>query len=178
MMNNGAGMAASLAGQGVRQAKRAMRRQMANVLMQLPSDRVAAQSAGVTEHVLHHPAFRSARTVSIYVSMEHSEVRTEELCKQTLMQGKRLYVPRFASVPTTGQPSTSTTGSTTAVDRESGKSAFASDMRMLRVSDWEDFEAMAMNRWGIREPDERYRNARREDGERCCAGMRARGLHC
>ncbi|PWN35318.1 5-formyltetrahydrofolate cyclo-ligase [Meira miltonrushii] len=149
--------ALNVAAQSIRQAKRALRKQMAAHLATIPPTELVQQSTAVTQHVLNHPAYRDAKSVSIYVSMDQGEVRTEELCKQTLLLGKKLYVPRFAKVT---PPTQQVGGSTTEAAQ---KASFDSDMRMLRVNDWEDYEAMVMNRWGIREPDEHYREAQRED---------------
>lgn len=133
----------------LRQAKRSLRKQMGARLDALSASSIALQSSQITSYVLDHPAFHQADKVSIYVSMERSEVRTEELCRQTLNLGKRLYVPKFATLAAA-----------------SGSNAkFESDMRMLRVYDWKDYEAMVMNKWGIREPADVIDEGNREDGE-------------
>jgi 5-formyltetrahydrofolate cyclo-ligase len=145
-------MATTSAGQAaLRQAKRALRKQMAARLEALSSSSIASQSSQITSHTLKHPSFIKADKISIYVSMEKGEVKTEDLCKQTLALGKRLYVPKFATIA--------------AAANDGKASRFESDMRMLRIYDWTDYEKMVMNKWGIKEPadviDERYR----EDGE-------------
>jgi 5-formyltetrahydrofolate cyclo-ligase len=160
--HNALNVASSLTNQSIRQAKRTLRKQMAANLAKIPTSELIQQSTSVTQHVLNHPAYKNAKSVSIYVSMDQGEVRTEELCKQTLLLGKKLYVPRFAKVIPTANVTQQLGGSTTEAAQ---KASFDSDMRMLRVNDWEDYEAMVMNRWGIREPDEKYKEAQREDGE-------------
>lgn len=168
--NNALNAVSSLTNQSIRQAKRALRKQMATQLAKIPKNELIQQSNSVTQHVLNHPVYKNANSVSIYVSMDQGEVRTEELCKQTLLLGKRLYVPRFAKVTSASTESRNQSedkvnqvgGSTTEAAQ---KATFDTDMRMLRVNDWEDYQAMVMNRWGIREPDEKYRQVQREDGE-------------
>jgi 5-formyltetrahydrofolate cyclo-ligase len=146
---------------GVRQLKRAMRKQMAEALQRLTVEDTARQSSAVTEQILRQPWFESAHNVSVYVSMAKGEVQTKEICRSVLDRGKHLYVPRFAASPAV------TSSATTKFD---------SDMRMLRIRDWQDYEAMVMNRWGIREPDDLYQNEQRLDGGlEPCAG-RTSGL--
>lgn len=154
--------ALNAASQSIRQAKRALRKQMGAHLAKIPATELIQQSTAVTQHVLNHPAYKDAKSISIYVSMDQGEVRTEELCRQTLLLGKQLYVPRFAKITPSANSTQQVGGSTTEAAQ---KASFDSDMRMLRVNDWEDYEAMVMNRWGIREPDERYKETQREDGE-------------
>lgn len=148
----------------LRQAKQALRKQMRSQLAALSPENVTLQSSKVTENLVKHPAFTSARSISVYVSMAHSEVTTEDICRRALEQGKRLYVPRFATaVPntTTGAAAASVAPSATAAPV--GATKFDTDMRMLRVADWSDFEAMVLNRWGIREPADTYNEEQRED---------------
>lgn len=149
-------MSSSSAAQStLRQAKKALRKQMGTRLDSLNTSAIAMQSTQITAHTLNHPAFQKANKVSIYVSMEKGEVKTEELCKQALLLGKHLYVPKFATIAAAA-PSSSTIIQS---------SKFDSDMRMLRIYDWNDYEAMVMNKWGIREPHDAYDANNREDGE-------------
>lgn len=115
---------------------------MKAVLSSLDPSNVSSQSNQVLLQVLQHPAFTRAQNVSIYVSMDAGEVKTESLCQKALELGKSLYVPRFAAKDT----------------------SFDQDMRMLRVNNWQDFQDMVLNKWGIREPAEEYRTTRRQDG--------------
>ena len=164
--HNALNVASSLTNHSIRQAKRALRKEMAAQLAKISVTELIQQSNSVTQHVLNHPAYKDAESVSIYASMDHGEVRTEELCKQTLLLGKRLYVPRFAKRTPASVSVQQVGGSTTEAAQ---KASFDSDMRMLRVNDWEDYEAMIMNRWGIREPDEKYKQSQREDGKWICS---------
>lgn len=139
----------------LRQAKRALRKQMGDQLDALSSSTITTQSDQITFRTLNHSAFRKADKVSIYVSMEKGEVKTEELCKQALSLGKRLYVPKFATIAAATFSST----------KDSKSIKFDADMRMLRIYDWKDYEAMVMNKWGIREPHDDYNVNNREDGK-------------
>jgi 5-formyltetrahydrofolate cyclo-ligase len=142
-----AGASRSASQEVLRHAKRTLRKQMAIQLNTLSNSSIMTQSGDITSLVLHHPAYQKAEKVSIYVSMEKGEVNTDQLCRETLALGKKLYVPRFAK---TAQES----------DQKVG---FEVDMKMLRVGDWNDFEAMVMNRWGIREPESIIGKLQRED---------------
>lgn len=151
----GASRVASTCIHALKQAKKALRKEMAVRLSALDPASIASQSARITSHVVRHPAFQKAEKISIYVSMEKGEVKTEALCRETLKLGKRLYVPRFASA-----------AASTSEKKQAGiTSTFNTDMRMLRIHDWTDFEAMIMNKWGIREPADVIDTANREDGE-------------
>lgn len=149
MSGSGSVGSIAMAGQqALRQAKQSLRKQMAIQLNALNPTFIASQSSQITRLILEHPSYKAANNISIYVSMEKGEVRTEELCKETLLSGKKLYVPRFAASKT----------------KSGNEAKFDLDMRMLRVSSWKDFESMIMNKWGIREPEDMVDAAKREDG--------------
>ncbi|UZJ51744.1 hypothetical protein CBS101457_001064 [Exobasidium rhododendri] len=132
--------------QALRLAKKTLRKQMATKLYSLSPASIAFQSSQIVPFIIGLPSFQKAESVSIYVNMNKGEVHTEELCRQTLALGKKLYVPRFAS---------------TKVDNN--VATFETEMRMLRVFDWADFEAMLTNKWGIREPEDMLGAHKRED---------------
>jgi 5-formyltetrahydrofolate cyclo-ligase len=145
-----AGPSLSAGQSALRQAKRSLRKQMGAQLDALSASSIAQQSSQITSHALNQPAFHQADKISIYVSMEKGEVKTEDLCRETLALGKRLYVPKFATLAAA-----------------SGSNAkFESDMRMLRIYNWKDYEAMVINKWGIREPADVIDERNREDGEK------------
>ncbi|CAO1616550.1 unnamed protein product [Parajaminaea phylloscopi] len=133
----------------VRTAKRALRKSMAQQLASLTREDIAAQSHTVSDRVTSSPTFQEAQKISIYVSMDSGEVDTDWLCRETLKQGKRLYVPLFAS----SAAANATATALPPADSPSKEAvAFAKDMRMLRINDVRDYESMKRNRWGIREP--------------------------
>lgn len=148
----------------LRSAKRALRKSMAQRLASLDRQEILSQSHAVTKQVLASPTYETAKSISIYVSMEQGEIDTDELCRAALKQGKRLYVPLFASTskPTPADPATSAKPLPSAPPP--GAVTFATDMRMLRITDVRDYEGMKLNKWGIREPLETTEEgAARED---------------
>lgn len=141
----------------VRLLKRQLRKQMATTLALIPPSALAAQSSQVTSRILASPTFHAAKRVCVYVNTDTSEVQTGEICKSILSsphaqqegsssgggEKKELYVPRFAT-------------------KAGSEGKFELDMKMLRIRDWQDFQAMVRNRWGIREPEIEGR----QDGEK------------
>lgn len=76
--------------------------------------------------------------------------------------GKRLFVPLFASPVAPA----ATSGPTTAAAATSAKATFANDMVMLRLRTLSEYEDMALNKWGIREPPLNYQDGTvREEGK-------------
>lgn len=84
--------------------------------------------------------------------MDVGEVKTDEICRSVLKDGKKLYVPLFASpaAPVTAS------GPTVSSAPVQVKTEFATDMIMLRLRSVAEYESMAVNRWGIREPPLTY----------------------
>lgn len=117
---------------------------------------VLEQSAAVTARVLASPTYQSARSISVYVSMASGEVDTDELCRQTIALGKKLYVPLFATPTAASSSSSSSLGTAAVSDPQPAKIAttMSKDMRMLRLCDLTEYEGMKENRWGIREPED------------------------
>lgn len=74
------------------------------------------------------PYWTSARSISCFLSLPHSEIQTDSLIRHALRDGKRIYVP-FCPVE----------------DK--------TVMRMVRLTDLDHFERLEANRWGIREVD-------------------------
>ena len=118
--------------------KKAMRKQTADVLKSLQRSAVSAQSAAVLAQLATVPAYTRARSASVYLPMDgSSEVDTWPILAALLSRGVTVAVPRVAG-PKPG------------------------DMRMLRVSSYEEAAALPRTKWGIPEPDE-AQAARMED---------------
>lgn len=76
-----------------RQKKDKVRRRMLAVRDALMPEYRAEHSGIIMEHVLQSPQYERARIVLSYCSFR-SEVDTDRLNRETLMQGKELYLPR------------------------------------------------------------------------------------
>lgn len=155
-------MATTSAAAALRAAKRQLRKSMAQTLAAMRPDEIAHQSSKVAEQVLKSQTYARARSISVYIHMEVGEVMTDEICRSVLKDGKKLYVPLFAS---STEP-VSATGPTVPAAPVERKTEFATDMIMLRLRDVDEYESMATNRWGIREPPLTYADGTlREEGE-------------
>lgn len=173
----------------VRAAKRALRKSMAAQLAQMSRNEILEQcesaaktpliimrlkydahahctrachpaASAVTSKVLASPTYQNARSISIYVSMASGEVDTDELCRQTLALGKKLYVPLFAvnkdsnSSQTQDKPAPAVAVAVKEPPQPppATTATMSKDMKMLRLRDLSEYEGMKENKWGIREP--------------------------
>ncbi|GAA5966098.1 hypothetical protein JCM8115_004931 [Rhodotorula mucilaginosa] len=122
-------MTASLtSGSAVQQAKHQLRKQISTRLKQIPPDQLALQSRRVIDRLVSSASYRSAASISCYLSLPHSEVQTDSLIHDALAKGKRVYVPYCPVEDKT-------------------------TMRMVRLRDSSHFDGLRPNRWGIREVD-------------------------
>ncbi len=153
---------ASNSATALRTAKRQLRKSMAHKLSLMRADEIASQSHKVAEQVLRSQTYAQARAISVYIHMNVGEVVTDHICRSILKDGKRLYVPLFASPATPAVAS----GPTVPEAPAPAKTEFATDMIMLRLRDVAEYESMAANRWGIREPPLTYEDGTmREQGK-------------
>lgn len=155
-------MMASTSAAALRTAKRQLRKSMAQTLSAMQPDEIAKQSREVAQQVLRSQTYARARSISVYIHMHLGEVMTDEICRTVLRDGKKLYVPLFAS------PSApvAAVGPTVPSATEKVKKEFATDMIMLRLRDIGEYESMATNAWGIREPPLTYADGTiREEGK-------------
>ena len=77
---------------GIAAEKKALRRAIFQARSEMPFDSRLAADRKITEAVLHHPAYQSAKQVFCYVSMPH-EVGTRALLSAVLQDGKLLGLP-------------------------------------------------------------------------------------
>ncbi|KAK3678285.1 hypothetical protein LTR78_001580 [Recurvomyces mirabilis] len=82
-----------------REAKKALRNDIKARLSHLPEEEVTRQSTTAQNLILSLPQYHEAKTLSIYLSMPLSEVRTDLLVRDALGKGKRVFVPYIHSVP-------------------------------------------------------------------------------
>jgi 5-formyltetrahydrofolate cyclo-ligase len=80
------------------------------------------------------PEYKAARTISVYLSMPSGEISTSNIVRDALNQGKRVFIPFTynASDPREGQPK--------------------SIMDMVELRSMNDFESLAVDKWGIPTP--------------------------
>ncbi|GAA6041629.1 hypothetical protein JCM8097_007777 [Rhodosporidiobolus ruineniae] len=121
-------MASLTSGTAVQEAKRTLRRTVAQRLKQLPPAVLASESQAILTHLLSAPYYLHAHSISCYLSLPHSEVQTDSLIRHALAHNKRVYVPYCP------------------VDDKT-------TMRMLRLRDLQHYEGLRENRWGIKEVD-------------------------
>ncbi|WFD31777.1 5-formyltetrahydrofolate cyclo-ligase [Malassezia sp. CBS 17886] len=115
-------------------SKRALRKRADGILASLSQGEVERQSGQIASQVLALPCFRTARKVSIYLSMPMGEVDTWSLCRAALQQGKR-FIHKFTT-----------------------------EMQMLRVYDEHELlHGLTANKWGIAEPPLERDASPRED---------------
>lgn len=153
---------ASTSATALRAAKRQLRKSMAQTLATMKPDEIAKQSQRVAEQVLKSQTYARARSISVYIHMDVGEVITDEICRSVLKDGKKLYVPLFASP---SAPAVAT-GPTVPAAPTPVKTEFATDMIMLRLRDVAEYESMEANAWGIREPPLTYADGTiREEGK-------------
>lgn len=92
------------------------------------ADNNAPAAERVLAQLFQSPAYLSARSISCYLSLPHSEIQTDALIRHALENGKRIYVPYCPKEDKTV-------------------------MRMVRLNSLEHFQRLNVNRWGIREVD-------------------------
>ncbi|POY70545.1 hypothetical protein BMF94_6459 [Rhodotorula taiwanensis] len=137
----------------VQQAKKQLRTRIASRLKRIPSDSVHAQcwnsanslghphaAEAVLARLFASPYWTSARSISCFLSLPHSEIQTDSLIRHALRDGKRIYVP-FCPVD----------------DK--------TVMRMVRLTDLDHFERLEANRWGIREVDPKEVESLEDDSD-------------
>ncbi|CAD0095426.1 unnamed protein product [Aureobasidium vineae] len=112
--------------------KKAVRKQLHNLLSSLPSDHVQRQSVNATKLLLSLPEYKNARSISIFMSMPSGEINTQDLTKHALSSGKHVFVPYIYKPK---QP------------RRDGLPT--SIMDMLRLADEDDYTSLQPDKWGI-----------------------------
>lgn len=122
-------------------AKASMRKSIAEQLSQMaPIDR-ANQSEQIVRRILSSRAFASTRRMSVYLSTPE-ELCTDRIVEAGLAAGKAIFVPQYGKHLKHG-------------------------MEMLRLHSLEDFRALPLTRWNIRQPAVHISEAR----ENALAGL-------
>lgn len=107
-------------------AKAALRKSIAEQILQMTPLERASQSEQVVRRILASRAFASARRVSVYLSTSE-ELCTDRIVEAGLTAGKAIFVPQYGKHLKHG-------------------------MEMLRLHSLEDFRSLPLTRWNIRQP--------------------------
>lgn len=104
--------------------------------------------------LLSREEYRNAKRISVYLSMEGKEVQTEQIVRDALETGKKVFVPytyRTQDVnKLVNQEHEEKQESRTTADEKQHKPTSVMDMLALR--DWEDYEGFVKDKWGIPTP--------------------------
>ncbi|KAI9670975.1 MAG: hypothetical protein M1831_005060 [Alyxoria varia] len=106
-------------------SKSALRKTITQRLGDVSTDSVHRQSQNAVERLLQHPRYKSARRLSVFLSIAGKEIQTRNIVIDALKAGKRVFIPhvhKVATVPT---------------------------MDMLALNSLEDYEELKTDKWGI-----------------------------
>ena len=116
-----------MAASNLKNAKKLLRKEMKQILNALTEESKASQSAIVTRRLLSDEVYKSARSLSVFLSMP-DEVRTTNILRDALEAGKKCYVPRYFA--------------------DGG----GREMDMVLLHDWDDYEGLPRTKWDIKQP--------------------------
>ncbi|KAI8339361.1 5-formyltetrahydrofolate cyclo-ligase [Chlamydoabsidia padenii] len=104
--------------------KRTLRKEMATRLKNVSTESIATQSDSVFKQLIELDEFKSSQNISVYISMPTCEINTRAMIQHILEADKNCYIPRC----------TKTT------------------MDMVKITSWEDYLSLPINKWDIPEP--------------------------
>ncbi|KAI9297570.1 5,10-methenyltetrahydrofolate synthetase [Neoconidiobolus thromboides FSU 785] len=104
--------------------KKELRKSIKLRLKQVTEENVKKQSLKVTKHITSSSWFQNSKKISIYLNMPFSELKTEDLVKEILLQNKQCFIPK-----TKGD-----------------------DMRMVEIKSIQELNDLPKNNWNIPEP--------------------------
>lgn len=109
----------------IKTAKSLLRQELKAKLNAMSPDERTRQSQIVQTKVLQHDLYKESKRLSIFLSM-HDEINTDLILHDALSFGKAVYIPRYDS-----------------------KSTY---MDMVRLRSWEEYDALPMTKWKIKQP--------------------------
>ncbi|RHZ88026.1 hypothetical protein Glove_26g94 [Diversispora epigaea] len=112
----------------VRKQKSAIRKEMRNLLKQIPINMIERESAIVSDKVLTSKEYLNSKKISVYLSMPNSEISTKAIIHDIFQKDKICYVPRWNE----------------------------DAMDMVRLLSYQDYISLPVNRWNIPEPSHDY----------------------
>ncbi|KAF0442217.1 5-formyltetrahydrofolate cyclo-ligase [Gigaspora margarita] len=111
--------------QPVRAIKKTLRKEMRNLLDQIPLEKIEEESAIVTEKVFSSQEYLSSTHVSVYLSFPKAEISTKSIILDIFNKGKICYVPCWDG----------------------------DYMEMVKLESLNDYSSLKVNKWNIPEPD-------------------------
>ncbi|XP_011309117.1 5-formyltetrahydrofolate cyclo-ligase [Fopius arisanus] len=112
-----------LAMEGIKAAKSALRKEIANIISGLSPEEKARQSTAVFQQLTKLPEYERSRRVSLYLSTE-DEIDTVKILDDIFKKGKEAFVPRYVG----------------------------NSMSMVKLKDMEDYEKLPLTKWNIKQP--------------------------
>eukprot|EP00980_Cylindrotheca_fusiformis_P003290 scaffold743_cov117-Cylindrotheca_fusiformis.AAC.9 len=73
--------------------KKALRKEVRAAIRELDLAAIEAQSGKVWKKVFDLPAYQSAKSIGLFLSMPNGEINTDEILKDAVAKGKDIYVP-------------------------------------------------------------------------------------
>ncbi|KAF3037686.1 hypothetical protein E8E12_008039 [Didymella heteroderae] len=115
-------------------AKKELRKKIKTVLKDVSDSAATTQTTHATKALLAMPEYKSARRISVYLSMPTGEINTSSIVRDALDQGKKVFIPYTYNLDSLvdGQPK--------------------SIMDMVELSSMKDFESLEADKWGIPTP--------------------------
>ena len=113
----------------IKAQKLALRKEMRSRLQTVSAASLASQSQKAAMMLLSLPEYRSADSLSVYLSMASGEAQTSFLVRDALEKGKKVFVPHIQRCPTSQGPS--------------------QQMSMLRLDSAQEFDGLRRGVWGI-----------------------------
>lgn len=124
---------------GLKLAKKALRKDMKEIILKLSDEEKRKQSMSVTRQLLNDDWYIKAISISIYLHME-DEIKTQDILKDAISCGKRCYIPRYFMG--------------------------GNKMEMVLLKDMADYESLPVTKWNIKQPpDEEIREEALENQE-------------
>lgn len=106
------------------QSKALLRKSIKKLIQQMSAENKSKQSSDVMQKLLNIPEYQNSNRISIYLSTEN-EINTIPMLSVMFEQNKQLFVPTYS-------------GNT---------------MKMLKLNDMRDYEALPVTKWKIKQPD-------------------------
>jgi len=77
----------------IQQQKKELRKQLRTAIKQLSDDDIQQQSHQVWERLFELDVYKSAKTIGLFLSMPHHELKTDEALQHAIQSGKDVFVP-------------------------------------------------------------------------------------
>ncbi|KAF1980504.1 5-formyltetrahydrofolate cyclo-ligase-like protein [Bimuria novae-zelandiae CBS 107.79] len=116
--------------------KKDLRKKIKKILADVSDGAAVTQTSNAVRALLAMPEYKTARRISVYLSMPSGEISTTGIVRDALAQGKRVFIPYTYNLqnPKEGQPK--------------------SIMDMLELHSMQDFESLQPDKWNIPTPSE------------------------